>query len=97
MSETARRRLRRLLAEYQSGALNTETFCIQFEHTYNMELDKKTLSASEALAFSDLFERVIWYSPFAEERANVPNYRGDAEIREAVERAAQRMGTEAPS
>jgi hypothetical protein len=94
MTETARLRLRRLLAEFQSGGLNTETFCIQFEHTYNMDLDKRTLLPSEAQAFGDLFEQVIWYSPYPEERAKVPNYRGDAEIREAAARAAERIGTE---
>lgn len=97
MTETARLRLRRLLAEFQNGTLDTETFCIQFEHTYNMELDKKTLLPSEAQAFGDLFEQVIWYSPYPEERAKVQNYRGEAEIREAAERAAQRIGTEPPS
>jgi len=77
--------------------MDAETFCIQFEQTYNMELDKKTLSPSEAQALGELFEQVIWYSPYAEERAKVPNYRGEAEIREAAERAAKRMAPDPPS
>jgi hypothetical protein len=97
MIETARLRLRQILAEFRSGTMDTETFCIQFEHTYNMELDKRTLSSSEAKAFGDLFEEVIWYSPYPEERAKVQNYRGDAEIRQAAERAAERITTELPS
>ena len=94
VTETARLRLRRLIAEFRKGEVDTKTFCAQFEHTYNMELDKRTLSPDEATAFGELFEQVIWYSPFPEERAKIPNYRGESEIRKAADRAAQQIGTD---
>jgi hypothetical protein len=94
VTEPARLRLRRLLAEFISGGIDTETFCIQFEHTYNLELDKRTLLAAEAQAFSEVFEQVIWYSPYPEERERIPNYRGETEIREVALRAAAQLGTE---
>ncbi len=72
--------------------METEAFRIQFEQTCNMELDKTTLSPAEAEAFAALFEEVVWYSPFPEERARIPSYRGEAEIRAAAESAAARIG-----
>jgi hypothetical protein len=80
------------MAEFQSGKLDAESFCSRFEHTYNMELDKRTLSFKEAEAFAVLFEQVIWYSPFPDERQQVPNYRSEVDIARAVELAIQRLG-----
>jgi hypothetical protein len=59
-----------------------------------MELDKRTLTSLEADAFAALFEQVIWYSPLAEERQQIPNYRSEEEIARAVELAVQRLGDE---
>lgn len=94
MSETARLRLRRLLAEFRAGTLEAESFCAQFEQTYNLELDKSTLFPAEAAAYGALFEQVIWYSPFPDERARVPNYRDEASLRQAAEIATQIIGAD---
>jgi hypothetical protein len=92
MSEAPSIRLRRLISEFKAGALETRLFCAQFERTYNLELDKSTLSSAEAAAFGPLFEEVIWFSPFPEERAQYPGYRSEADIARAAEIAAQRLG-----
>ena len=89
--ETPQLRLRRLIDECRSGLLDLVSFCDQFEHTYNMELDKKSLSPAEADAFAPLFEQVVWYSPFPDEVRRIPNYRSDEDIARAVERAAKRL------
>jgi hypothetical protein len=94
VSESPRLRLRRLVAEFRSGKLDAESFCPRFENTYNLELDKRTLSRDEAEAFAALFEQVIWYSPFPDERRQIPNYRSEEDIARAVELAAQRLGEE---
>lgn len=91
MTESPNFRLRRFLDEYLAGALETEQFCSQFEQAYNMELDKETMTRAEADAFNPLFEEVVWYSPFPEEREAIPNYRGDDEIRKAATLAAHRL------
>jgi hypothetical protein len=91
VTEPARLRLHRLLAEFRADEMDTGTFSNEFERTYNLELDKGTLSPSEAQAFGKLFERVIWYSPFPEERAKIPNYLGEEEIRSAADEAARRI------
>ena len=92
MSETPRLRLHRLLRELQAGSLGIEAFCAQFERTYNLELDKSTLSPDEAAAFSQLFEQVVWYSPFPGDRAEYPGYRSEADITRAADEAARRLG-----
>jgi len=89
MTEQARLRLRRLLAEFRAGKLDTEAFCAQFEHTYNLELDKSTLTPAEAAAYGPLFQQVVWFSPFRDERARISNYLGEADIARAAEAAAQ--------
>jgi hypothetical protein len=94
VNESPGDRLRRLLSEFQAGSLEAESFCAQFEHTYNLELDKSTLSASEAAAFGQLFEQVIWYSPLPDERRNIPNYRSEEDIARAVAIAAGILGSE---
>ncbi len=75
MTESARFRLHRLLAEYRAGALDAEAFCQAFEHTYNMELDKRTLSTRESEVFAELFESVTWFSPFPDEVARIAHQR----------------------
>ena len=92
MNESPQVRLHRLIAEFRAGSLDAESFCPQFEHIYNMELDKRTLPAAEAEVFAALFEQVIWFSPFPDERAKIPNYRSEEDIARAVECAARRLG-----
>lgn len=93
MSEQAPLRLHRLLAEFRAGKLDTETFCAQFERTYNLELDKSALTPAEAAAYGPLFEQVVWYSPFPDERARIPNYRSEADIARAAEAASRCLET----
>lgn len=92
MTEPPRERLHRLIAEFRAGSLDTESFCSRFETTYNLELDKQTLTPAEVEAFAELFEQVVWYSPIPDERAQIPNYRSEEDIALAVEHAAQRLG-----
>jgi hypothetical protein len=97
VTESPRERLHRLIAEVRAGSLDTEAFCSRFETTYNLELDKTTLSNAEGEAFAALFDQVVWYSPFPDERTQIPNYRSEQDIARAVELAVQRLGEEPAS
>lgn len=92
MTESPRVRLHRLIGEFRAGSLDADSFCPQFEHTYNIEIDKRTLTPAEAEVFAAVFEQVVWYSPIPDERAQIPNYRSEEDIARAVEDAAQRLG-----
>jgi hypothetical protein len=59
---------------------------LQFPHR------KGSLTAVEARAFKDVFDKAVWYSPFPEERKIVPSYLGEAEIKHIVLEAAARLG-----
>lgn len=89
-SAILRQRLRDLLRNVSGGKISIEAFCYQFETTYNLELDKQQLTEEETEAFSALFDKIVWYSPFPEERAQVPNYKDENEILDAV-RDAERI------
>ena len=84
---TAKRRLHDLIRRLKEKKLSVHAFCGQFEHTYNLELDKSELSKTEARAFQALFDKVVWYSPCEEERGEIPNYLGDEEILRAIQDA----------
>jgi hypothetical protein len=88
----ARGRLRKLVELVLAGSVSVEHFCGAFETIYNLELDRSTLAAAEVPAFAAIFDRVVWYSPFSEERAKIPNYLGEDEILEIAIKAAGSLG-----
>jgi hypothetical protein len=88
----ARGRLYALLPRLRSGDLDVPTFCSAFERIYNLELDRKELSDHETLVFSELFDRVVWFSPYAAERREIPNYLSEEEIVNAVDAAGTQLG-----
>jgi hypothetical protein len=68
------------------------TFCKEFERTFNLEVDKTTLSDAEREAFSALFDKVVWYSPYSGDRKVIPSYQSGAQIREAVRETRRVLG-----
>ena len=87
-----RRRLYGILRQVLEGDLSVEAFCGAFEQIYNFEINRTELSLQQRDAFDTLFDRVVWYSPFEEERARVPQYLGDDEIMSAVRTAVNDSG-----
>ncbi len=64
-----------------------DDFRIEYEDAFNFGLDKKAVSSYEFSVFQRLFDKVVWYSPFPEERLKIPNYIGEAEMEAAVAEA----------
>ncbi len=62
-------------------------FCEKFEQLYNLKLNKKNLSEKEKLVLEVLFNKVVYYSPFADEREFIPNYLNEDEIFESAKKA----------
>lgn len=86
-------KLLRLFEEVRAGVLSIEDFCGNFENIYNFEVDRKSLSGVEVALLNDLFECVIWYSPFPDERREIPNYRNEDDVMAAIDVAAQGLMT----
>ena len=81
-----------MLRLVKGGQLSVKRFCSEFEHTYNLKTDKFSLSQAEREAFSALFEKVAWFSPFPEERARIPHYLGEEDIFAAVDDTVRALG-----
>jgi len=79
-----RERLFRYMDLVLRGELAVEVFCSSFEQVYNLELNKSDLCSAEAKAFSSIFDRVVWYSPYPKERREIPHYLGETDIIDAV-------------
>jgi hypothetical protein len=84
-------RLRTLISQAIEAKITIPEFCAQFEVLFNLELEKSELPNSEIAALSDLFEVVIWYSPFADEREQIPNYVDEKSVLAAAAKAAAKL------
>ena len=73
-------RLRNLIELVLAKKMSICDFCDEFEHLYNFELEKKELTENERSTLEELFNKVVYYSPFAEDRQKIENYLGDEEI-----------------
>jgi len=82
-----------LIGLFLAGQINIPVFCRQFDNSYNLHTDKAALTAIESSAFNDLFDKVVWYSPFPEERKKIPSYLGETEIAIAIRQAASSLGS----
>lgn len=85
--------LHKLLADYLGGDLDTPLFCSNFEQALNFDVERRELTPNEEAAFERLFNEVIYFSPFPDERAAIPNYRSEAQIRQAAEAADAALRT----
>ena len=77
---SARARLFSCLDRFLSREITACIFAATFESIYNLEIKKEELNPVEAIELSALFEKVAWYSPFKEDRENIPHYVGDDEL-----------------
>ena len=81
-----------LVRKFLADEIGVSIFCRQFENSYNFHTEKTAMTALEASVFQDVFNKVVWYSPFPDERKIVSSYQGETEIRNAVQKAAARLG-----
>ena len=80
----AGRVIKRLIESVLERRMAVSVFCEEFERIYNFELEKEKLSEKEKIVFKNLFNKVVYYSPFFEELEGIPNYVSDQEIIESV-------------
>jgi hypothetical protein len=85
--------LHKLLSEYLAGTLDVRRFCDNFETAFNFDVHRSSLSLTEKAAFAKLFDVVVYFSPFPEERASVPNYKNEEEIWQAAKDAAASLAS----
>lgn len=83
--------LQKLLSDYLAGSIDTALFCDNFETAFNFEVDHSQLTPLEEEVFRGLFRQVVYYSPFPEERAQVPSYVSEEQIRQAARDAQSQL------
>lgn len=84
--------LRITLATFLDGKLTTQAFCDRYEMEFNTPDQVDWASSLEANVFQDLFDIVVWYSPFDEDRRRFSGYVGESQILSAAKTAAERLG-----
>ena len=87
----SRDRLIKLLHDFSEQVLSVKQFCASYERTFNLEIDRSELSPAERAVFQVLFNEVVYYSPYEEDRIKYPGYRNDAQIRDAAARAIKQL------
>src|SRR5215207_11404691 len=82
-----------LLALKLGQEISIEAFCREFESTYNFGVSAEALTDEEERVFRSLFNVVVWYSPFPQERAEYPkHFKDEVQILEAVNHARRELG-----
>lgn len=76
--------LHKLLADFLGGRIDTQLFCSNFEQAYNFDVERHELTGRESATFQRLFDEIVYFSSFSEERATVPIYRSEEQIRRAA-------------
>ena len=81
--------LMRLLSLKVGTEISFKDFRIAIERLYNFQLEWADFSKEELDAVEKLFDEIVWYSPYPEERDAIPAYKDEDDIRRALRRARQ--------
>ncbi|WP_208855154.1 hypothetical protein [Leptospira alexanderi] len=71
-----------------------EEFCRKYEDLFNFKLEKSNLSEQTMQSLVKLFDRVVWYSPFLEERKKISGYLNEKEIIESILQCRNELGSD---
>lgn len=74
-----------LIEAVQNGSIRVGAFASAIEHEWNFGEERVTLSERERTAVQELFEVAVYYSPYAEERARIQNYRDEQDVLRAAQ------------
>jgi hypothetical protein len=88
---TGRELLHKLVSDYLEGRIDTALFCDNFETAFNFDVDRDHLTPTDEDVFRNLFQQVVYYSPFPEERARIPSCRSEEQIRQAASDARTQL------
>ena len=69
-----------LIDAIRQGAMSVGDFASAVENEWNFGIERATLSEHERTSLQRLFDVVVYYSPYPEERARIPNYRDENDV-----------------
>lgn len=60
--------------------MSVQRFSSAIEHEWNFGDERASLSEAEKVPIQQLFDVVVYYSPFPDERARIPHYRSEEDV-----------------
>lgn len=84
--------LRGLIEGFLSGQIAVSDFCSQYEKSYNAAIDEVTLCPADYEIMTDLLRKLVWYSPFEDDRKKISNYIDENAVKNAAKLAAIQLG-----
>ena len=69
-----------LIDAVQQGSMSVWDFSSSVEREWNFGDDRPTLSETHKAAIQHLFDVVVYYSSYPDERARIPNYRDEQDV-----------------
>lgn len=89
MTNDSLQQLRQLVKLAKAGSMPIKDFCEAFERIYNLELDKSSVSPTELKLLLGILDKVVWFSPYPDERKQIPNYLGEDDIRRLLDEVSE--------
>lgn len=80
-------RLLGLVDAFLGGELSTQEFCDRFEDEFNFRTQRTDFEPGQEQIFQALFDEVVLYSPYEDDRAAYSGYRDEQAILRAARRA----------
>lgn len=74
---------------FLNNKYSVKEFCSNFEVIYNLELDKSSLNDKESKVFKELFEKVVYYNEFPDERKTWPGFTSEEDIYQVIQKAVR--------
>lgn len=87
-----REKLVNLMRQVRRKELRIDEFCREYESTWNFELQPGEAGDREAELLKAVFDVVVLFSPYEEERERYPGYKSEAAVLGAVDQALQELG-----
>lgn len=69
-----------LIEAVQQGSMTVGDFSSSVEREWNFGDERATLSETRKSAVQHLFDVAVYYSPYPDERARIPNYRNEQDV-----------------
>ena len=73
-----------LVDSFLEGKMKCQKFCDRFEHQWNFEIGGEDMNEQVLDLFNQLFDVVVWYSPFPKDRQDYPGYLDQDQVKEKV-------------
>ena len=80
-----------LIEAVQQGSMSVGDFSSSVEHEWNFGDERATLAEPETAAIKRMFDVVVYYSPYPDERARIPSYRDENDVLQAAQQCRQSL------